>query len=373
MGMEGMDHASHNMSTAGHGDANRGGKGFGTNFRLLAADVSSSKDLTLDGMDARRPWPPYSKLRATRPTAFSTDRPLREVRLTLDGDMERYVWFLNNKPLSESNTISIRKDEVVRFIMINRTMMHHPMHLHGHFFRVINGQGDYAPLKHTVNVAPMSTTVIEFDANEFGDWFFHCHLLYHMESGMARIVHYEYFTLPPELATVRPKLYKDSWYAWGEIDAMSHMGQGFFTLSNSRYILSADWEYGWEDVDDPEWEVTPTWGYYLNRFATVFVGVDFDGEDDELETHNGVLGFHYLLPMNIEFVTWIDTNADFRFTADKTLVLTPRLMAFGEAQYDTETKWEGHAGLAYTINKSTCLVGQWDSDFGVGGGVRIRF
>ncbi len=151
-------------------------------------------------MDPRRPWPPYAKLRATRSTALPTDRPVREIRLTLDGDMERYVWFLNNKPLSESDSIRIREGEVVRFIMINRTMMHHPMHLHGHFFRVINGQGDYAPLKHTVDVAPMSTTVIEFHANEVGDWFFHCHLLYHMKSGMTRVVHYEDFPLAPELA-----------------------------------------------------------------------------------------------------------------------------------------------------------------------------
>jgi hypothetical protein len=55
-------------------------------------------------------------------------------------------------------------------------MMHHPMHLHGHFFRVINGHGEYSPLKHTVDVAPMSTTVIEFYGDEVGDWFFHCRL-----------------------------------------------------------------------------------------------------------------------------------------------------------------------------------------------------
>ena len=77
--------------------------------------------------------------------------------------------------------------------MINRTMMHHPMHLHGLFFRVINGRGNRAPLKHTVDVAPMTTTVLKFMADEPGDWFFHCHLLYHMMSGMARVVEYESF------------------------------------------------------------------------------------------------------------------------------------------------------------------------------------
>jgi len=195
-------HAGHAMpamqnAPTGKMAADHSGKRFGTDFRPLAADVSSAGPLAVDGMSAERPWPPYEKLRAPRPTALPADKPVREIRLTLDGDMERYVWFLNNKPLSESDAIRIQEGEVVRFIMINRTMMHHPMHLHGHFFRVINGQGDHAPLKHTVDVAPMSTTVIEFDANQVGDWFFHCHLLYHMKSGMARVVSYENFTLPP--------------------------------------------------------------------------------------------------------------------------------------------------------------------------------
>jgi FtsP/CotA-like multicopper oxidase with cupredoxin domain len=70
---------------------------------------------------------------------------------------------------------------------------YHPMHLHGHFFRVINGQGDHAPLKNVVDVPPMSTTVIEFYSDEVGDWLFHCHLLYHMKSGMTRMIHYENF------------------------------------------------------------------------------------------------------------------------------------------------------------------------------------
>lgn len=192
-------------------DDDRRGKKYAKNFRPFASDVSSVKDVAADGKDPRRPWPPYAKLRALQPTAFDPGNPVREIRVTLDGDMERYVWLLNNKPLSESDVIRIRKGEVARFIMINRTMMHHPMHLHGHFFRVLNGQGDHAPLKHTVDVAPMSTTVIEFAANEFGDWFFHCHLLYHLKAGMARVVHYDSYQPDPEVFAVRPKLYKDPW------------------------------------------------------------------------------------------------------------------------------------------------------------------
>jgi FtsP/CotA-like multicopper oxidase with cupredoxin domain len=161
-----MEHGAHAMAADQH--TARTGKKYGTDFRLLAADVSASKNLAVDGLDQSRPWPPYARLRATKLTAFAKEKPAREIRLTLDGVLERLVWLLTNQPLSESDSIRIRQGEVARFIMINRTMMHHPMHLHSHFFRVINGQGDRAPLKHTVDVAPMSTTVIEFDANEFG-------------------------------------------------------------------------------------------------------------------------------------------------------------------------------------------------------------
>ena len=209
---------------------------------LLGTDAASAPRLAEEG-GPERPWPPYARLRATRPTAFPTDRQVREVRLTLDGDMERYVWFLNGRALWEDDTIPVRAGEVVRFVMINRTMMHHPMHLHGHFFRVVNGQGDQAPLKHTVDVAPMSTTVIEFAADEFGDWLFHCHLLYHMESGMARVVRYEGYEPGPGLAGGRA-VHEDHWYAFAAAAVLSSMTAGELRLADTRNDLDLAWEAG---------------------------------------------------------------------------------------------------------------------------------
>jgi CopA family copper-resistance protein len=366
-----MVHNGHSMKTPSLDT--RIGKKYGSDFGFLAADVSASKNLAADGMDPRRPWPPYAKLRSIKPTAFTAGKPVREIRLTLDGDMDRYVWFLNKKPLSESDFIRIREGEVARFIMINRTMMHHPMHLHGHFFRVVNGQGDHAPLKHTVDVAPMSTTVIEFDTNEVGDWFFHCHLLYHMKSGMARVVHYDNYQPTPEVVAIRPNLYKDSWYFWGQADILSNMTEGFLTLSNTRNILTAEWEVGWQEVDETEWEGIFTWGRYINRFSTIFAGADSMGEEDEHDKTRGVLGFQYLLPLNVESRVWVDTDGGARINFDKHFELTPRLALFGEAQYDTHDQWEGSAGINYIITKNVSFVGQWHSDFRWGGGLQIRF
>jgi hypothetical protein len=351
---------------------NRRGKKFSYNFIPMAPDISSRKGLVEDG-SKKRPWPPYKKLRSLTKTAFSKDLPVREIRLTLDGDMERYVWFINNKPLSAKDTIHVRANEITRFILINRTMMHHPMHLHGQFFRVLNGQGDYAPFKHTVNVAPMSTTVFEIDGSETGDWFFHCHLLYHMESGMARVVHYQDFTPRPEVEKVRNNLYKEDWYLWAQTTALSNMNEGSITASNTRNILKLQWEVGWKNVEATEWEGTATYARYINRFLTLFAGGNFEGEKDEFHKEAGIFGLHYLLPLNIESGLWVDTDGEWRFMLERELALTPRWELFGEAEYDTLEKWEGKAGLSYRINKNFSLVGQWHSEYGWGGGGKIEF
>ena len=359
-------------SMAASGGMTPGGRMYGKSFRYLAADVSSSKDLAVDGMDQRRPGTPYQDLKAIRPTALDMQSPVREVRLTLDGDMERYVWFLNKKALSETDSIHIRKGEAVRFIMINRTMMHHPMHLHGHFFRVINGQGDRSPLKHTVDVAPMTTTVIEFAANEVGDWFFHCHLLYHMKAGMARLVHYDGFDPGNEVNAVRSRLYQDPWYFWGHADLLGNMTGGALVASNTRNILMFDWEAGWENVPHIEREGTFTWDYYLNRFATVFAGANFEGAAGEDETRE-ILGLRYLLPLNIESFAWVDDEGENRIGIDKEFMLTPRISLFGEWEYDTQGGHEGNGGLSFMVSKGFSVLVQRHSEYEWGAGIQVRF
>jgi len=348
------------------------GRRFGLNFGLLAADASSTESPAVEGGEIR-PWAPYERLRSIGSTTFASGKPIREMRLSLDGDMERYVWFLNNKALSETDHILIRQGEIVRFIMINRTMMHHPMHLHGHFFRVINGQGDRAPLKHTVDVAPMSTTVIEFDANEFGDWFFHCHLLYHMHSGMARLIHYEGYSPDPATAVLRPKLYEDLWYFHGEAEVLSNMTEGAFSLSDTRNIFRAEWEAGWHGVDEMQWEGILTWNRYMNGFFSLFVGADFEGIEGEMEKARGIFGLRYRLPLDVVCGVWADTDGGGRLTLDKHIELMPRLRLIGHAEYDTHHEWEGRVGLSYMLNRHASITVQWHSEYSWGAGVGIRF
>ena len=99
------------------------------------------------------------------------------------------MWSLDGKKFSAVSDDPIRfaYNERVRVKLVNDTMMAHPIHLHGHFFELVNGQ-DNQPLKHTVIVQPGSSATFDLTADEVGDWAFHCHLLYHMHSGMFQIV-----------------------------------------------------------------------------------------------------------------------------------------------------------------------------------------
>ncbi|WP_035608020.1 multicopper oxidase domain-containing protein [Haloferula sp. BvORR071] len=342
---------------------------------LLREDAARAPMLMSDGMPPDRPFSPYKKLRALKDTSLPDNAPRRTFRLTLDGEMGRYVWMINNRPLSPDDDLHIKEGEVVQFIMINRTMMHHPMHLHGHFFRVINGQGDRSPLKHTVNVEPMSTTVIEFMANEPGDWFFHCHILYHMMSGMARVVRYEGFTPAPETEAIGNGVYEEHnpFLFYGYADVMSNMNQGQITASSLLNIFNLEWQAGWDGVSDTEWETTFTYERFINRFTNVFVGVHAEGVDWTREDERLVGGVRYLLPGNFLSTAWVDSDGEARITLDRELMLTPRLSIFGEVEYDTRDDWSYQVGLSYLLTKSLSATALWDSDYGVGAGFTVRF
>lgn len=111
--------------------------------------------------------------------------PGREITVRLGGNMERYIWMLNGKKYEDSGPINLTYGERVRLTFINDTMMAHPMHLHGMFVQLENGQPmAKLPNKHTVIVAPGDTYSVLLTADEAGEWAFHCHLLYHMMAGM---------------------------------------------------------------------------------------------------------------------------------------------------------------------------------------------
>ncbi|GAA4502398.1 copper resistance system multicopper oxidase [Gluconacetobacter tumulicola] len=129
----------------------------------------------------------YADLRATIPGADPRP-PSREITLRLTGNMERFIWGFDGRKFSEAPPIRLRVGERVRFVLINDTMMEHPIHLHGLWSELENGHGAFRPYKHTIIVKPGERLSYLVTADEPGLWAYHCHLLYHMEVGMFRTV-----------------------------------------------------------------------------------------------------------------------------------------------------------------------------------------
>lgn len=243
----------------------------------------------------------YDYLRAEEKTIFPEDKPVREILLNLTGNMDRYIWSINRVPLSEYDKIRIKQGEVARITLNNLTMMHHPMHLHGHFFRVLNEHGEYSPLKHTVNVAPMQKIVIEFNANEYGDWFFHCHILYHMEAGMARI--FSYNTPRDERLENYPLKtltnMSNHIFTWGEVGVASRLTDMELIATNIRNLFTLSGEYGWNEKLEAEF----TYERYLNDWFRLFGGVNVENEmEDNLDkvSTTAVAGIRLLHPIYVQ-------------------------------------------------------------------------
>ncbi|MES1933958.1 copper-resistance protein, CopA family [Salinisphaera shabanensis T35B1] len=129
----------------------------------------------------------YSQLRNVVPMQDRRE-PSKTIEIHLTGNMDRYMWSFDGVKYSNATPIEFPYGERIRLIMVNDTMMEHPIHLHGMFMELENGQGEHLPFKHTLSVLPGSRASLLVTADEPGRWAFHCHLLYHMEMGMFRVV-----------------------------------------------------------------------------------------------------------------------------------------------------------------------------------------
>ena len=142
-------------------------------------DIASMLDISME---------PYLRSIAELP-----DNPVSRIDIVmLTGGEEGYQWGFNGKPMMHETLLSVRQGERYEIIMHNMTSMAHPMHLHGHYFRVvgINGERFKGALRDVVLVPPGDQVTIQFDADNPGNWAFHCHHLYHMNSGMMAAISY---------------------------------------------------------------------------------------------------------------------------------------------------------------------------------------
>jgi CopA family copper-resistance protein len=332
----------------------------------------------------------YAMLKATEKTNLPKDAPTRELHFDLNGNMNRYVWSMDNKVLSEVDKILIKKGEILRITLTNQSMMRHPMHLHGHDFRLLNGQGDYAPMKNVMDIMPMETNTFEFEANADGDWFFHCHILYHMMSGMNRVLSYENSAPNPFLPN-KEKAYKmlqmesNMPYFTIQNNFATNSNDGMLALENARWSLSSEWRLGYNDKNGYESETHL--GRYIgkNQFFMPFIGFDARYRKlDFMEVEKNLfgqtttkdkrlqasLGFVYTLPFWINFQTEVYHDGNVRMQLSRNdIPLSKRLRLDIMGNSDREFA----TGLKYILGKNLGITAHYDSDMGYGVGLNVMY
>ncbi|MBC7383837.1 MAG: multicopper oxidase domain-containing protein [Bacteroidia bacterium] len=331
----------------------------------------------------------YGMLRATEKTKLPAGI-FRELRFDLTGNMNRYVWTLDNKTVSESDKIRIKKGENLRIILFNNSMMRHPMHLHGHDFRVLNGQDEYAPMKNIIDIMPMERDTIEFAATESGDWFFHCHILYHMMSGMGRVFSYENSAPNPEIPNpkrAQRKLFSDDrqFHFMAQNSFETNGNDGEAMLSNTRWSISSEWRLGYHAYHG--YEVENHIGRYIGRMQWImpFVGYDYRyrtkginfqesnifGQTDTKDSRQAFsLGILYTLPMLLKLETEAFMDGTFLVQLKREgIPVTKRLRMSFMLNSDKEYM----AGFRFILSKYTSLSTHYDSDMGLGAGLSIVY
>ncbi len=334
----------------------------------------------------------YSMLKSPIKTILPKDAQVKELHFELTGNMNRYVWSLDNKVVSEADKILIKKGENIRIVIYNGSMMRHPMHLHGHDFRLLNGQGEYAPLKNIVDIMPMETDTLEFNANADGDWFFHCHILYHMMSGMGRVFSYENQApnpLIPKPKYAYRKLKSDDrkFHFMGENDIATNGNDGMAMLQNTRWSLMSEWRLGY--MDEHGYEVETHLGRYIGKMQWFmpFIGYDYryrkrDGQinyqesnifnqSDTKDTRQAFsIGFQYTLPMLVHFEAEVFTDKTILLQLKREDIPITKKLRFG---FMLNTDKEYMVDLRYILNKNMGIRTHYDSDMGFGIGLSLNY
>lgn len=340
------------------------------NESVIAGIESVNPERGAAAATAARPFAPYALLESVEPTTLVRDADdearIRNITLRLTGDMNRYRWGFDGKTLSEDAVIPVSAGEILRIELVNDTMMHHPLHLHGHFFRLLNGKGDHAPLKHTVDVPPMGKRIIEWVADEEAkDWFFHCHLLYHMDAGMARVFSYRGQS-PDHRPSLDPKLVNPT-FVFVNAAVQSHMTMGRAVVMRGREDFLVRWDAGLNAEEHEDREIDVAWSHYIDKNLSSIVGYRFTNVRGASDRLFG--GVRYRLPYLVQSEITVDERGDLRLAMQKEYMLSTRLAAFASGEYDTNTYSEWEAGLGWTLSKRFGLVASYHSEHRAGFGL----
>lgn len=331
----------------------------------------------------------YAMLRSPVKTTLPNDAPVKNLRFELTGNMNRYVWSMDNKVLSESDKIPVKKGEVLRITLYNNSMMRHPMHLHGYDFRLLNGQGDYAPLKNVLDIMPMETDTVEFAANTEGDWFFHCHILYHMMAGMNRVFRIGDVQNPQlaDQAKAYKMLQKESnmLHLMAQNDIATNGNDGEAMLQNARWSFGTEWRLGYNDMHGYETETHI--GRYIGKMQWLMPFIGFDWRYrrmEEGETEKNLfgqentkdkrtqfsLGVNYILPMLVTFQAEVYHDGNVRMQLMREDIPVAKRLRAG---FMVNTDREYMAELRYIFTRNLGVRAHYDSDMGYGLGLSLNY
>ena len=326
----------------------------------------------------------YAMLKSPHNTTLPADAPVKELKFTLTGNMNRYVWSMDNKVLAETDKIPVKKGEVLRITIYNNSMMRHPIHLHGFDFRVLNEHGENAPMKNIIDIMPMETDTIEFLANTEGDWFFHCHILYHMMAGMNRVFTVDDYKNPelPNKAKAYKMLQRESNmpHLMAQSDFATNGIDGEAMLMNARYSLGTEWRLGYNDMHG--YEVETHLGRYIGKMQWLMPFVGFDwryrrmgmdeheknlfGQVNKKDNRAAVsLGVMYTLPMLVNVQAEVYHDGIFRVSLMREDIPISRRLRAG---FMVNTDLEYMADLRYILTRHIGIRAHYDSDMGFGAG-----
>ncbi|MCA6439190.1 MULTISPECIES: multicopper oxidase domain-containing protein [unclassified Arcicella] len=331
----------------------------------------------------------YAMLESPSNTKLPADAPVQDIKFTLTGNMSRYVWSMDNRVLTESDKIPVKKGEILRITLYNNSMMRHPIHLHGFDFRLLNGKGDKAPMKNIIDIMPMETDTIEFEANTEGDWFFHCHILYHMMAGMNRVFAVGDYKNPelPDKAMAYKMLQRESNmpHFMAQNDFASNGNDGEAMLMNARWNLGTEWRLGYNDMHG--YEVETHLGRFIGKMQWLMPFVGFDwryrkmgmdeheknifGQKNEKDTRRAVsLGVMATLPMLVNFQAEVYHDGIVRLSLMREdIPISKRL----RGDFMVNTDFEYMAGLRYVITRNIGIRTHYDSDMGFGVGLSLNY
>ncbi|WP_374462651.1 multicopper oxidase domain-containing protein [Chryseobacterium sp.] len=342
----------------------------------------------------------YNILKSPEKTILPTDS-IREMKFTLEGNMNHYLWTLDNKTVTETDKILIKKGEVLRIKMYNNSMMRHPMHLHGHDFRLINSKGEYSPLKNVVDIMPMETVTIEFAANQDGDWFFHCHILYHMMAGMGRIFSYENSKPNPQLPNRK--------LAWKNFIQDNKMTSSMAMLDVASNKIHAETMtmFGprWANLNEfhsnwnfDHFEGSAKVGRFLGKFQWALpyagirvqknheimerqmaedMGMDFHGKKTWFGQQKAsknkfafIVGMQYVLPMLITADASVDQNGKVLLELSREDIPLSRRL---RGNFSVNSDGEFSTGVRYILQKWLSVSGNYDNEMGWGAGITLTY